>query len=161
MRPNTPQIRTVATLALFAAVLTAQGCVVAIGNRGGEDDAERIRLTSNERESATVIREGGSLPDFAEVQRDRLATLGPSTTVEDFTKSFPEAVFRGSRDVEDQEVIVYEVRDQRMYRFEGSSYGKLYDRPVFFRFIDGELESWRTGRESDGPKQWFNLEVGG
>ena len=160
MRPNTSRTRIAAVMALTAAVLTAQGCVVAIGNRGGKDDAERIRLTSSERESATVIRDGGTLPDFAEVERARLAGLGPSTTVGEFTTAFPEAVCRGSRTVQGQDIVVYEVRDQRLYRFEGSSYGKFHDRPVFFRFVDGELESWRTGRESDGPKQWFNLEVG-
>lgn len=160
MRPNISRTRAAAVVALAAAVLIAQGCVVAIGNRGSKDDADRIRLTSTERESATVIRDGGTLPDFAEVERERLAQLGPSTTVGEFTVTFPEAVFRGSRTVEGRDIVVYEVRDQRLYRFEGSSYGKFHDRPVFFRFVDDGLESWRSGRESDGPRQWFNLEVG-
>lgn len=161
MRPNTSRTRAAAILLLSAAVLTAQGCVVAIGNRGGQDEDGKIRLTSSERESATVLREGGSLPDFAQVERERLARLNPTTSVAEFTETFPEAVFRGSRTVEGRDVVVYEVRDRRMYRYEGSSYGKMHDRPVFFRFIDDELESWRTGRDSDGPKQWFSLDVDG
>jgi len=159
MRPNTSPTRAVALLALAATVLAAQGCVVAIGNRGGKDDADKVRLTSSERESATVLREGGSLPDFAHVERERLASLGPDTTVAEFTETFPEAVFRGSRTIDGHEVVVYEVRDERLYRYEGSSYGKMHDRPVFFRFIDDQMESWRTGRDGDGPKQWFDLDV--
>ena len=31
----------------------------------------------------------------------------------------------------------------------------MHDQPIFFRFIDDELESWRPGSETDGPENWY------
>lgn len=155
MRPNTSRTRAVAVLALAGTTLLAQGCVVAIGNRGSRNEDDKIQLTRSERDAALVVREGESLPSFADYQGERLGKLGPSTTVAQFREMFPEAIFRASRTISDDTVTIYEVRDRRLYRYEGSRYGHVHDRPVYFRFVNDELESWRPGRDAEAPDQLF------
>lgn len=154
MYPNVSRTKATLALALIATALLAQGCVVAIGNRGGKE-SDRVQLTRSERESAQVIRQGDAPPSFADMERERLGKLGPGTTVAQFRELFPGAIFRASRTIVDDTVTIYEVRDRRLYRYEGSSYGHVHDRPVYFRFVNDELESWRAGRDTDGPDQWF------
>lgn len=156
MRSSKTCPRAALVMPLVGAVLFAQGCVVAIGNRGSKEP-DKIQLTRSERDSAQVIRQGDAPPSFADMERERLGKLGPSTTVAQFRELFPGAIFRASRTIVDDSVTIYEVRDRRLYRYEGSSYGHVHDRPVFFRFVNDELESWRQGRDADGPDQWFVL----
>lgn len=155
MRPNTMRTRLLLGAGLAGALLFAQGCVFSIGSGNERHEPSKMQLTKSERDEAVVVRDGESLPSFADAEGRRLGKLGPSTTVHEFNELFPEAIYRGSRTIKDLDVVIYEVRDRRLYRYEGSSYGKMHDRPVFFRFIDDKLESWRPGRDTDGPEDWY------
>ena len=155
MNSNRMQTRAVVGLGLAAAALLAQGCVFSIGSGNERHEPSKTKLTQSERDKAVVVRPGESLPSFAEAEGRRLGKLGPGTTVAEFRELFPEAIYRASRTIEDLEVEIYEVRDRRLYRYEDSSYGQMHDQPIFFRFIDDELESWRPGSETDGPENWY------
>jgi len=155
MRTNTK--RTTAMLALGAAALLGQGCILSID--GGDRpyrDGETTRLTSTERSDAVVVRSEAGIPSFSQAENARLAKLGPDITVEQFRDIFPEAIFRGSRSKGD--VSIYEVRDRRVYRFQGSDYGFVHDEPVFFRFVDGRLEGWYHAEGEDFPSAWLDID---
>ncbi len=155
MRPNTLRTRTLVGLGLATAALLAQGCVFSIGSGNERHEPSKMQLTQSERDKAVVVREGESLPSFADAEGRRLGKLGPGTTVDQFNDLFPEAIYRASREIGGVDVVIYEVRDRRLYRYEGSSFGQMHDRPVFFRFMNDELESWRPGRDTDGPEDWY------
>lgn len=155
MRTNTK--RTALVLGLVTAALLAQGCVFSIG--GGKKEyivEDRTRLTSDQRDDALTVRSKADVPSFSQAENRRLAKLGPSTTVEQFRSIFPEAVFRGSR--ANGQVSIYEVRDRRVYRYEGSSYGFVHDEPVFFRFVGDTLEGWYHAEGDDFPSWWLDID---
>ncbi|MFI4915284.1 MAG: hypothetical protein ACIAS6_02105, partial [Phycisphaerales bacterium JB060] len=143
MRPNTMRTRLLAGVGLAGAVLLAQGCVFSIG--GGKKEyivEDKARLTSAQMDDAFTVRSKSDVPSFSQAENARLGKLGPDTTVDQFRKIFPEAVYRGSKEVNGETALIYEVRDRRVYRYEGSSYGMVHDEPVFFRFVGGTLEGW-------------------
>ncbi|MFI4883209.1 MAG: hypothetical protein ACIAQU_11555 [Phycisphaerales bacterium JB064] len=155
MRTNTK--RTALLLGLAGAALLTQGCVFSIG--GGKKEyivEDRTRLTSDQRDDALTVRSKADVPSFSQAENSRLGKLGPDTTIEEFRKIFPEAVFRGSRSKGD--VTIYEVRDRRVYRYEGSSYGLVHDEPVFFRFIEGTLEGWHQFVGNSYPSSWLDID---
>jgi len=139
--------RALAALALAAVAIAQAGCVVAIGNRGDgkrPETHEKVRLTDTEQDRAKVIRSKADVPSFTSAENDRVAKLSPATTVEQFKRLFPEAVFRESADTPAGAVQVFEFRDRRVYQYESSRYGYVHDQPVYFRFVDGTLAGWYT-----------------
>ena len=155
MRTKTKQAALL--LGLTAAALLAQGCVFSIG--GGKKEyivEDRTRLTSAQQDDALTVRSKADVPSFSQAENRRLGKLGPDTTVEEFRTIFPGAVFRGSRSKGD--VSIYEVRDRRVYRYEGSSYGLVHDEPVFFRFVGGTLEGWYHADGEDFPSWWLDID---
>lgn len=161
MNSNKMQTRAVVGLGLAAAALVAQGCVFSIG--GGKKEyivEDRTRLTSDQRDDARTVRSKDDVPSFSQAENARLGRLGPDTTIEQFRKIFPEAVYRGSRRHDSGEVIIYEVRDRRVYRFESSSYGHIHDEPVYFRFVDDQLEGWYHSPTGENfPRWWLNMDM--
>ncbi|OAB60962.1 hypothetical protein AY599_03015 [Leptolyngbya valderiana BDU 20041] len=149
-------------LGLAAAAMLAQGCVFSIG--GGKKEyivEDRTRLTSDQQDDALTVRSKADVPSFSQAENARLGKLGPDTTVDQFRKIFPEAVYRGSKDVNGETALIYEVRDRRVYRYEGSSYGMVHDEPVFFRFVGGTLEGWyHASKGGNFPSWWSDSDMG-
>lgn len=162
MRPNTMRTRLLAGVGLAGAVLLAQGCVFSIG--GGKKEyivEDKARLTSAQMDDASTVRSKSDVPSFSQAENARLARLGPDTTVEQFRRIFPEAVYRSSRKHDTGDVVIYEVRDRRVYRFESSDYGHIHDKPVYFRFVDGTLEGWHHSPNGESfPAYWLQPDMG-
>lgn len=155
MRTNTK--RTALLLGLAGAALLTQGCVFSIG--GGKKEyivEDRTRLTSDQRDDALTVRSKADVPSFSQAENSRLSKLGPDTTINEFRTIFPEAVFRGSRSKGD--ISIYEVRDRRVYRYDGSSYGFVHDEPVFFRFVGGTLEGWHHSVSETVPASLLDID---
>jgi hypothetical protein len=144
---------------LTGAMLLAQGCVFSIG--GGKKEyivEDKARLTSSQMDDAFTVRSKADVPSFSQAENMRLGKLGPDTTVEEFRQVFPEAVFRSSRKHDSGEVLIYEVRDRRIYRYESSNYGLIHDEPVYFRFVRGTLEGWyHSPLGEDIPPSWLEI----
>ncbi len=160
MKPNKMHTKATLALGLAAATLLAQGCVFSIGSGNERHEPSKTRLTSSQQSQADVVRSSEDVPSFSQAESARLGKLGPDTTVDQFRKIFPEAVFRGSKNHDAGQVLIYEVRDRRVYRFESSSYGHIHDEPVFFRFIDDTLEGWyHSTTGANFPQWWLNLDM--
>ncbi|UYV12814.1 MAG: hypothetical protein NCW75_00660 [Phycisphaera sp.] len=161
MRPNTMRTRLLIGTCLASAMLLAQGCVFSIG--GGKKEyivEDKAPLTSAQQDRAPVVRSKADVPSFSQAENARLGKLGPDTTVEAFRKIFPEAVFRSSRKHDSGDVLIYEVRDRRVYRFESSNFGHIHDEPVFFRFVRGTLEGWHHSPSGDDiPQRWLEINL--
>lgn len=160
MRPNTMRTRLLIGTGLAGAMLLAQGCVFSIG--GGKKEyivEDKARLTTSQQDNAPTVRSKADVPSFSQAENARLARLGPDTTVEQFRRVFPEAVFRSSRKHDSGDVLIYEVRDRRVYRYEGTGYGHIHDEPVYFRFVGGTLEGWyHSPLGEDFPRLWLDVE---
>lgn len=161
MKPNKMHTKATLALGLATAAMLAQGCIFSIG--GGKKEyvvSDKTRLTSSQQSRADVVRSSEDVPSFSQAENARLGKLGPDTTVDQFRKIFPEAVFRGSKNHDGGQVLIYEVRDRRVYRFESTDYGHIHDEPVFFRFIDGTLEGWyHSTTGANFPQWWLDLDM--
>lgn len=157
MTTNRNRTRVVVGLGLAAAALLAQGCVFSIG--GGKKEyivEDRTRLTSNQMDDALIVRSKDDVPSFSQAENARLSRLGPDTTIEQFRKIFPEAVYRASRAHDSGDVVIYEVRDRRVYRLGSSEYGHIHNKPVYFRFVGGTLEGWHHSPAGENiPAYWL------
>jgi hypothetical protein len=161
MRPNTMRTRTLSGVALVSAALIAQGCVFSIGSGNERHEPSKTRLTSSQQDSASTVRSAADVPSFSQAENARLGRLGPDTTVEQFRAIFPEAVYRSSRQHDGGDVVIYEMRDRRVYRFEGSDYGHIHDKPVYFRFVGGTLEGWHHSPSGENfPAHWLQPGMG-
>jgi hypothetical protein len=127
------------TRLLQATVLTAfglaiPGCLIVATDR--HHHASKAQL------SDTREVEPGCPPSFRNEHHDRLAQLGPSTTVEDFKRLFPGAVFVEQSSHDGRATEVYSVHETIDYHFRGDNEVISTTHHARFYFADGRLVKW-------------------
>lgn len=134
---------------LASALLTASGCVVAIGNRPEREEAGRIKL-SDDAGSVPVVESALELPTFDEAHAISLARLTPDTTVEQFRQLFPGARFVERSSAYQQPVDAYSVVHKQTYRFDDDRrYGYIKRDERWFYFQGDSFIKW--GKPRDWP----------
>ena len=87
--------RTALGATALAAALTLPACVVAIGNESDgtsiDSAPRRVRLTDTERRDLPVVTTVADLPTVRTKYAPQIATLSPSTTVDDLRRVLPDA----------------------------------------------------------------------
>lgn len=142
--------RAVLASALAAAVVSAAGCVVAIGNRPEREDSGRIKLASDDASRVPVVESVLELPSFDDAYGSALSKLTPETTVEQFRELFPDARFVERSSAYAEPVDAYSVAHKQTYRYDGERrYGYVKRDERWFYFQAGEFVKW--GKPRDWP----------
>ncbi len=135
--------RTALGATALAAVLTLPGCVVAIGNESDgtsiDSSPRRVRLTDTERRDLPVVTTVADLPTVRTKYAPQIATLSPSTTVDDLRRVLPDARFVERKQDAAGTTDAYSVNIQERYRYRGESYGLEARDEMWFYFKNGSL----------------------
>lgn len=135
--------RTALGATALAAALTLPGCVVAIGNESDgtsiDSAPRRVRLTDTERRDLPVVTTVADLPTVRTKYAPQIATLSPSTTVDDLRRVMPDARFVERKQDGQGTTDAYSVNIQERYRYRGESYGLEARDEMWFYFKNGSL----------------------
>lgn len=133
------------TLAAAWCALATPGCFIVSVERDYVD-AREVKVAPAELSRVRRVRSGDEVPRFREANVDRLSRLGPGSSVADFRREFPSAVFVERRG----EVDCYRVDHAERYRYGNSS--KVYEvnDGAWFFFRQERLVKW--GARQDWPE---------
>lgn len=138
---------------------TLPGCVIAVDTEPDiyayESTPTRVKLTPAERDSLPVITSIADLPTIRTRYADQLATLGPTTTVEQFQSTFPQARFvertnKANAQGVTETVDAYSVTLKERFRKRNENYGVEARDEMWFYFKNGVLV------KRAGPRDWPN-----
>ncbi len=119
------------------------GCVVSIGNERHDYDSpahgHRVRLSHAELQSLPRLDSTSDLPTVRRRYEGRLAALSPSTTVEQFRGSFPEATFAERRVRDGVTFDAYALRVEEKFRYRAHDYGYLAKDEKWLYFREGQF----------------------
>ncbi|MFO0830943.1 MAG: hypothetical protein U0637_03760 [Phycisphaerales bacterium] len=137
----------------LAAALSLPGCIVAIGNESDgtylDSSPRRVRLTDTERRDLPMVTTVADLPTVRSKYASQIATLTPSTTVDELRRVLPEARFVERKQDTQGTTDAYSVSIQERYRYKGADYGLEARDELWFYFRNNSLV--KQGAPHDWP----------